>query len=209
VSAGVAGVVLAAGLSRRMGRDKLLIEVDGAPMVRRVVEAALSGGLRPVVVVVGPEAAGVRSALSGLPVSFAVNDTPEDGLGSSLRAGIDALVGREGDAPADAGARADGAAILLGDMPWVEPAHVEALVGAFHPNGGPDVCVPVHAGRRGNPVLWGRRYFEELQAIDGDRGARALLNLHADRVCEVGVDGDGVLRDVDTPEALEAPPAVS
>jgi molybdenum cofactor cytidylyltransferase len=196
VTGPVAGVVLAAGLSRRMGkRNKLVAEIDGKPMVRRVVETALAAGLDPVVVVIGHGAADVRAALDGLPVRFAENVRPEAGLSSSLRVGLCAV---EGDPPVAA------AVILLGDMPWVEAGDVRALVAAFDPASGREICVPVHEGRRGNPVLWGRRFIAEITALQGDVGARALLERHEERVREVPVAGVGVLRDVDTSDALAA-----
>ncbi|HSH74873.1 MAG TPA: nucleotidyltransferase family protein [Longimicrobiales bacterium] len=187
-----AGVVLAAGLSRRMGgRDKVLVEVDGKPMVRRVVETALRAGLDPVIVVVRRAGSGVRRALEGLPVLYARNDSPEAGLSSSLREGLRSL-----------GAESQAAVVLLGDMPWVRPADVAALVAAFDPAAGREICVPVYAGRRGNPVLWSARFFREMAGLEGDVGARALLSRHARSVHEVPAGGEGVLRDVDTPEAL-------
>jgi molybdenum cofactor cytidylyltransferase len=197
VTGPVAGVVLAAGLSRRMGkRNKLVAEIDGKPMVRRVVETALAAGLDPVVVVIGHGAADVRAALDGLPVTFAENVRPEAGLSSSLRVGLRAVEG--GNPPVAA------AVVLLGDMPWVEAGDVRALVAAFDPASGREICVPVHEGRRGNPVLWGRRFIAEITALQGDVGARALLERHEERVREVPVAGVGVLRDVDTSDALTA-----
>lgn len=186
-----AGVVLAAGFSQRMGKaNKLLVELDGAPIVRHVVSTALEAGLDPVAVVVGHQRAEVRRAVDGLPVSFAENPRPESGLASSLRAGIRAL---------DEDVRA--AVVLLGDMPWVEAADVAALVAACDPTAGREICVPVHDGQRGNPVLWSRRFFGELAGLRGDRGARHLLERHAEAVHEVPA-GPGVLLDVDTPAAL-------
>jgi molybdenum cofactor cytidylyltransferase len=171
-----AGIVLAAGFSRRMGQvNKLLVKVEGSPMARRVASAALAAGLEPVVVVVGHHAADLRQALEG------------------LRAGISAL-----DEDAEA------AVVLLGDMPWVQAADVSALVAAFDPAAGREICVAVHEGRRGNPVLWASRFFHELVALEGDVGARALIERHSDVVHEVPA-GAGVLRDVDTPAALSSP----
>lgn len=188
-----AGIVLAAGLSRRMGKvDKLLIEIGGASLMRRVAETALEAGLEPVVVVIGPEAAARRRTLEGLPVSVVENPHPEGGLSSSLARAIDAL-----DDDVDA------AVVLLGDMPWVETADIVALITAFDPEAGREICVPVHEGRRGNPVLWASRFFEEIRGLRGDVGARPLLQRHAAAVHEVQA-GPGVLRDVDTPAALSS-----
>jgi molybdenum cofactor cytidylyltransferase len=131
-----------------------------------------------------------------LPVTFAENVRPEAGLSSSLRVGLRAVEG--GNPPVAA------AVVLLGDMPWVEAGDVRALVAAFDPASGREICVPVHEGRRGNPVLWGRRFIAEITALQGDVGARALLERHEERVREVPVAGVGVLRDVDTSDALAA-----
>ncbi|HSM05642.1 MAG TPA: NTP transferase domain-containing protein, partial [Longimicrobiales bacterium] len=91
----------------------------------------------------------------------------------------------------------------LGDMPWIDVRHLDALVDAFAPEDGRGICAPVVDRKRGNPVLWAARYFPELRALDGDVGARHLLAEHEDDLCEVAVGGGGVLRDVDTPEALD------
>jgi molybdenum cofactor cytidylyltransferase len=190
----VGAVVLAAGLSRRMnGANKLLAELGGVPIVARAVDAVLATRARPVVVVTGHDAARVRAALAGRPVGFAHNPDPAAGLSASLRAGIAAL-----------GTQVDAAVVCLADMPWVRPAHVEALIDAFEGRAARPICVPSFEGRRGNPVLWPARHFAAIAALHGDTGARALLEAHAAEVCYVPVADPGVTRDVDTPEALAA-----
>jgi len=178
------------------GTNKLLLELDGTTLVRRVAQTALAAGLDPVVVVVGLGAAEVREEVAGLELSIAENRQPEEGLSSSLRTGIDAL---SREAPL-----ASGAVVMLSDMPWVRREDVAALLAAFDPAAGREICVPFHAGRRGNPVLWSARFFGEIRQLKGDSGARGLMGRHAASVHEVAVDGAGVLRDVDTPEAFQA-----
>ncbi len=193
-SSPVAALVLAAGLSRRMGdANKLLADVAGAPMVARCVDAALASAARPVLVVTGHEAARVRAALAGREVRFVHNPEPAAGLAASLRAGILAL-----------GEPVEGALVCLGDMPWVRAEHLDALIAAFLASGERPICVPTFDFERGNPVLWPARHFANIAALTGDRGARALLDAHADEVCYVPVADPGVTLDVDTPEALAA-----
>jgi molybdenum cofactor cytidylyltransferase len=170
--------------------NKLLAAVDGAPMIARCVDAVLASSARPVVVVNGHEAARVRGALAGRDLVFAHNPEPGAGLSASLRTGIAAL-----------DEKVEGALICLGDMPWVRPEHLEALIAAFVATGG-SICAPTFGRTRGNPVLWPARHFAEIAALAGDRGARALLDAHAGEVCYVPVADAGVTLDVDTPEAL-------
>lgn len=189
-TATVGAIVLAAGRATRMGTNKLLAALDGAPIVRRVVEAALASRARPVVVVTGNQSAEVTAALAGLDVRFADNPDFAAGMSTSLRVGLTAL----GDV--------EGALVCLGDMPRVTAAHLDALVAAFDPAQGAGIVVPTFERKRGNPVLWARRYFAEMSALTGDVGARSLLERHADEITFVPVDDAGVLLDVDTPEAL-------
>jgi len=190
----VAAVVLAAGRSTRMGGpNKMLADLDGRAMAAVAVDAALASRARPVVVVVGHQADAVRAALGDRPAAVVANPDFASGLSTSLRTGLAAL-------PADA----DAAVVMLGDMPRVTPATIDRLIAAYAPQEGRAVCVPTFGGRRGNPVLWDRSLFLEMAAVEGDVGARHLIGVHADRVCEVAVDDDGVLVDVDTPEALGA-----
>lgn len=190
----VAGVVLAAGRSSRMGGPNKLLEiVEGRPLVRHAVEAALGSGLSEVVVVVGHQGEAVRAALAGTPVRFVENQTYAEGLSTSLKAGLGALP-----------ARAGGAIVILGDMPRVSAGLIRRLVAAFDPAAGAHAVLPTRDGKRGNPVLWGRRFFPELMAVEGDVGGRHLLGPHAEFVREVEAEDEGVLLDVDTPEALRA-----
>ena len=190
----IAALVLAAGRSRRMGAvNKLLAEIDGKPMVAHVVAAATASKAATVVVVTGHEAERIRAILADADVPFVENPDYAEGLSTSLRAGLAAL-------PDDI----DGAVVCLGDMPRVTGALIDALIDAFEPAKGAAICVPTHRGKRGNPVLWARRFFAEMSTVTGDTGARHLIGEHADAVREVPCDDDAVLVDVDTPEALDA-----
>lgn len=188
----VAAIVLAAGRGTRMGGpNKLLEDVGGRPVVRRVVEAALASRASPVLVVTGHERARVERILAGLPVMFVHNRDFAEGLSTSVRAGIAAV-------PGGAGA----ALVMLGDMPLVGPQILDALLDAFDPDAGRLIVLPVADGRRGNPVLWDRRFFDALTKLEGDVGARHLIAAHAEAVVEIEVEGPGAFLDVDTPEAL-------
>ena len=194
----IAAVVLAAGQSRRMGAlNKLLIEVDGEPMVRRVASAALASKARPVVVVTGHEAERIRAALDGLDVTFAHNPDYAEGMSSSLQRGVEALD------PAQAPGL-DGAVVCLGDMPRTSADLIDRLIAGFDPLEGRAIGVPTYRGKRGNPVLWAARYFGEIRNLSGDVGARHLIGDHADAVYEVESPDHSVTIDVDTPEALDA-----
>jgi len=191
----IAAVVMAAGRSSRMApANKLLTDVDGRAMVQRAVDTAIASQASPVIVVTGHDGARVREALAGRQVQFVDNPDYAAGLSTSVRAGLAALEGMS----------LDGAVFLLGDMPLVTPTHIDRLIAAFSPNDGRFICIPTHRGKRGNPVLWAARFFPEMRALDGDQGARGLFREHAELVCEVEMDDEGVLVDIDTPEALSA-----
>ena len=188
----IAGLVLAAGRSSRMGAlNKLLIVIDGKPMVRHAVEAVLAAQLSPVLVVTGHQREKVEEVLQGLPITFVYNNEFSSGLSSSLKRGLAAL-------PADC----DGALVALSDMPLVTAAELARLVNAFNPVEGRAIIVPTRHGKRGNPVLWGRRFFAEMRDLGGDVGARHLIGTYPEAVAEVEMASDGVLTDIDTPQAL-------
>jgi len=190
----VAALILAAGRSSRMGGpNKLLEEIGRRPLVRIAVEEALASQARPVVVVTGHQRERVEAALAGLPVKLVHNPAFAGGLGSSLRTGIAALP-----------AQADGVIVCLGDMPQVDAALIDRLIGALDADKGALIAVPTIKGQRGNPVVWSRRFFPELMAVEGDVGARHLIGQYAEGVVEVPATGNAALTDIDTPEALAA-----
>ena len=187
----IAALVLAAGESRRMGdTNKLLATIAGRPLVRIAVEAALGSRAHPVTVVTGYDAERIEAALSGLAVTFADNPAYAQGLSTSLAAGIRALP-----------PGIDGVMVMLADMPDVGPAAIDRLIDAFRPEARAEIVVPVSAGRRGNPVLWGARFFARLAAVTGDTGGRALIAANSELVIEVALDA-AVTHDIDTLEAL-------
>jgi len=190
----IAALLLAAGQSRRMGGpNKLVAEIDGRPMVARVAQRLLSSHARPIVAVLGNQADAVEAALGKLPVARVRNPAFAEGLSTSLKRGLAAL-------PADI----DGVIVCLGDMPLVTGRDLDRLIAAFNPLEGRAIIVPTRRGKRGNPVLWARRFFPEMAGLAGDVGAKHLIGEHAELVHEVEMDSDGVLVDVDTPDALAA-----
>lgn len=189
----VAAIVLAAGLGSRFGETpKLLAELRGQPLVRRVAEAAAASRADPVIVVVGRAGEAVRAALAGLAVKVVENSDYAQGLSTSLKAGFAAL-------PESATA----AIVCLGDMPLLGADILDALIAAHEETHDAAAIVPVHAGRRGNPVLLARRLAPEIARLEGDRGAGPLLR-GRDGVRELAWGDERVLVDVDTPEALAA-----
>jgi molybdenum cofactor cytidylyltransferase len=189
----IAAVVLAAGLSSRMGENKLLVDISGQPLIRRTVQTALGSHASPVIVVTGRDAERIEQALSGLDVRFVENPDFAKGLSSSLKSGLSAMPEEN-----------DGALIVLGDMPSVTPALLDTLIAAFDPGEGRAICVATHAGKRGNPVLWARRFFPEMMAVEGDVGAKHIMAANDELVCEVEAPDDAPLIDIDTKEDLAA-----
>jgi molybdenum cofactor cytidylyltransferase len=188
----VAAIVLAAGRSTRMGAgNKLVADIAGKPMVRRVTETALGSRARPVIVVIGHQAAELSGVLGDLNITLVHNGAYAGGLSTSLKAGLRAV-------PRDCQA----ALVLLGDMPAIMPDDIDRIVACFALESGAPIIVPTHAGKHGNPVLWPVRYFPEMLQLDGDVGAKSLLGAHADAIKEVELATAAIFADVDTPDAL-------
>ncbi|MCX7305407.1 MAG: molybdopterin-binding/glycosyltransferase family 2 protein [Hyphomicrobiales bacterium] len=188
----VEAVVLAAGRSTRMGGpNKLMAHFDGKPLIRQTVDHARASGARGVLVVTGHQPARIRAALDALDVRFVHNADFASGLASSLKAGIAAV-----------GDDADGALILLGDMPAVSSQVMNRLLSAFREADGRAIVRATHDGRRGNPVLLPRALFGAVSQLHGDTGARHLVEAGMMPVVDIEV-GEGAMIDVDTREALE------
>ncbi|HEX4994098.1 MAG TPA: nucleotidyltransferase family protein [Methylomirabilota bacterium] len=186
----IAAVVLAAGLSRRMGQPKLLMKVGGRALVRYVVESVLSGGVDSVWVVTGPDVEPVEAALAGIEVQIAVNPAPEEGQAGSVRTGIAALP-----------ASVDAVLIALGDQPLLAPSIIPALLAARRTT--PKLIVaPRYRDGQGNPVVFKREIFPELLRLTGDQGARPIIQKEPTRVEWVELDLP-MPPDVDTPDDYE------
>jgi molybdenum cofactor cytidylyltransferase len=187
----VSVALLASGASSRMGgRDKLLEDVDGSPLLRRAAAAALDSRADETLVILPPDARERHAALEGLGVRIAENRSAAEGMAASIRA-----------AAAAVDPKADALIVALADMPEIGPAHLDALMAAFDPAEGRAICRAATAdGRPGHPVLFGRRFFEALARLEGDRGARDLLAENADLVELVPTPGAAAAVDLDTPE---------
>jgi molybdenum cofactor cytidylyltransferase len=188
----VSAVVLAAGASRRFGSHKQVLSVAGRPMVAQVTAAVLASQADEVLVVVGSRASATLEALAGLPVRTVLNPDWEEGMASSMRAGLRQV------SPA-----MDAVVFVLADQVRLTPGEVDAVIGGYAQTFAEDpqirrIVVPVNEGQRGNPVLFDRSLFPELMAVKGDQGGRGVMKRHPGFVLEVEVPTDGVLKDVDT-----------
>jgi molybdenum cofactor cytidylyltransferase len=187
-------LLLAAGGSRRMrGRDKLLEIVDGEPLLRRTASAALQARVECVHVLMQPENANRDAALDGLNVNRIASPEWHEGMAASIRAG---MAGLSQDC--------DAVIIALADMPEVSAAHLDRLMAAYDPAEAREICRAVAAdGTPGLPVLFGRRFFETLAGLQGDRGARDVVKDAAEFLVDVPTEGQGAVIDLDTPEAWD------
>ena len=184
----ICAIVLAAGRSRRMGVQKLLLPIHGEPLIARVVDEVLGSPVDRVFVVVGADATGITAALAGRRVSIVCNPAVEGEMLSSVRCGLQAL-------PPDC----DAVLVVLGDQPGISRSVMAQLADAFLT--GPHVIVvPVYHGQRGHPLLFAMRYRDEILRAYDSVGLRGLLQAHPDEVCEVPVGLPGVLEDLDLPE---------
>jgi molybdenum cofactor cytidylyltransferase len=190
----IVAIILGAGQSRRMGSvNKLLADIDGRPMVSHVVAAAQKSKVHRILVVTGYEQDRLQTALIDYDVEFIHNPDYAEGLSTSLSVAISALDDNT-----------DAAVVCLGDMPGISPEHIDALINAFDPNAGRQICIPTFNGKWGNPVLWDQRFFSAMQNVSGDVGARHLIGEHQDVLYEVPIKDNAVITDLDTPAALSA-----
>ena len=188
----IAALLLAAGASSRMrGADKLLEPIEGTPILRHVADMLLRSGADQVCCVVRPEDDDRRAALQALDVKVVSNPRAAEGMATSIAAGVTALPGN-----------VDAVLIMLGDMPDVSSDDINRLIAAFDPDEDRSIVrSTTQTGNAGHPVLFGRRFFEALTALDGDRGARTIIAEHPEFVVDVVLNGEAAAVDLDTPEA--------
>ncbi len=187
----VSALVLAAGQSRRMGgRDKLMEQVMGRPLLRHAVEAVSASAIDEVVAVLPPDAPDRTAALEGSGARIVLNPRAEEGMGRSISAGM-----------AELGPDPDAVMVVLADMPDLSAADYDRLIAAFDPEEGRAIVRAVTAsGKPGHPVLFARRFFELLAGLEGDYGARGVVEDHRDYLADVSVTGNAAEVDLDTPE---------
>jgi molybdenum cofactor cytidylyltransferase len=191
----VAGIVLAAGMSKRFGANKLVALWRGKPLIRWVVQAALGSRLERVVVVLGHESALVRSAFADLfeddRLKAIANAAYRTGQSSSVIAGLEAV---RTDFPA--------AMFLMGDQPMLDAGVIDGLISAYE-RSGKAICLPSYNGTRRNPVIFAKRFYPDILALSGDTGARALIDANPDDVASVEFAQEWLFHDVDIDADLQ------
>ena len=187
----VAAIILAAGGSTRFGRCKQLVDWEGEPMLSHVVDVALRAGLDPVIAVLGCEASETSAALGDRPVRTLMNWRWEEGLSTSVQTGL-----------AGVPPQAEAALFIQGDQPLITPDLLQSIIDRFVQTEA-SIVQTAHAGRRGTPVLFARRFFAELFTVTGDEGGRSLIRRYPEEVATVNVTAPHILRDVDTSEDYE------
>ncbi|MEE3153307.1 MAG: nucleotidyltransferase family protein [Candidatus Neomarinimicrobiota bacterium] len=186
----IAGIILAAGGSTRMGgQNKLLQMVDGTSLVQKVVGSALNSNIESVYVILGYQAALIRQCISNKSVNWVENSDWSRGMASSIKSGIEAL-----------NTNYDGAMILLGDMPFIEPIMINQLLALYQKK---KIVVPVKDGRQGNPVLFSSAFFADLKLLGGDKGAKPIIKKNPDSVIIANVLTDTIFHDLDTPDQIK------
>lgn len=187
--AGVGAILLAAGQSRRMGStNKLLLRIDGEPMVRRAARTLLDSRAEEVVAVLGHQADAVAEALSGLPLRQVRNAAHADGQMTSVRCGLASLPDRY-----------RGILVGLADQPGLTPADIDFVIDAFDAGDGRHIVVPVRDGRRGNPIVLAAGLKADFEGRDLNFGCRNLMARHPHLVQGVEAPDDRYLGDIDTP----------
>ncbi|HLJ29596.1 MAG TPA: NTP transferase domain-containing protein [Candidatus Angelobacter sp.] len=190
-SSGIAAVVLAAGMSRRMGTPKQLLELDGKVLLQHTLENVRGSGIDEIVLVLGFAADAVRQQISINGLKVVVNPEYQQGMGTSLRAGLAAV-----------SPQAKGGLIVLADQPLIRPGTLTQLM-AYHHEHQPQILIPAYKGFRGNPVLLDREVFPELMSLNGDVGCRAIFGSHTENIHKLDVDDIGILLDIDSMDDLQ------
>ncbi len=190
---GIHAIILAAGPSLRFGeRNKLLVEVDGLPILERVVGAVTGGGADETVVVTGADHESIASLLYGYDVKLVQNESWPEGMGTSLVKGVRALESEN----------CKGILLCLGDLPFLSTQMVRRVIEVFRQHGCKRILLPKVKGRRGHPVIFPASYQPELLQLMGDAGARSIINSTGKYLTEVEVDSFEIIRDIDTQSDL-------
>jgi molybdenum cofactor cytidylyltransferase len=187
----VSAIVLAAGMSKRMGEPKQLLRAGENTLLETALKTVRQSHADEVILVLGFAAEEIQRSISAHDLKVVVNEGFQEGMGSSLRAGISAV-----------DPQAQAAIIMLADQPFVLPATLDRLI-ERHRDARPQIVIPTYKGFRGNPVLLDRSVFREIASLKGDIGCRAIFGKHTEDIDKLPLDDPGILLDVDTREDLE------
>ncbi|MCK5425227.1 MAG: molybdopterin-binding/glycosyltransferase family 2 protein [Emcibacter sp.] len=192
-SKNIAALILAAGQSKRMGQDnKLLLPYENETVLSHVLEQVEQAGLTEISVVTGHQRQEVEQAISRHDVTFVHNDIYDEGMSTSVKLGISSLPDN-----------IDAVLIILGDMPNISAGILRQIIVAYDPAQDHSIVIPMHNSKRGNPILWDGEFFSEFKRLEGDMGAKILLNEYPEYIHEVDVGSDAIFLDIDTYEAYE------
>ena len=185
----LATIILAAGQSKRMGSiNKLLMRIEGRPMIQRVVDVAIEAASTDIYVVTGFERERIESRLREYSVNFVHNESFREGMGTTIAEGVKAISDQV----------FDGVMILLGDLPYLRADTVIAVAESFAEHDGRKIVIPTYDGDPGHPVVFPKAFFNELTQLSGDRGAREVYARHQSSVARIEVEDPGGTRDLDT-----------
>ena len=181
----ISGIVLAAGESKRMGRTKQLLAFGSSTILEHVVESLLRSKIGELILVLGHESGPIKARFEGVPIKMTLNPDYRQGMSTSIKSGV-------------LSARPDSQACLiaLGDQPLIRTEVVDRLISAYKESG-KGIAVPVFEGLAGHPVIFDRKYREDLLALTGDKGGRAIIDAYPDDVLQVEVDSSSVIYDID------------
>jgi molybdenum cofactor cytidylyltransferase len=199
-----AGIILAAGISKRFGTAKQLVKIKGDYMIEYVIRASLSSRLRKVFLVLGHRQKSILKALAENIKSFEnnrleilINSQYRQGMSSSVRAGLSSAKNAFGSVM-----------FLLGDQPMVDSKLIDLMLKRFYKSD-KNICAPVYKGKRGNPTIFSREYFNLLQSIEGDSGGKDIIIANPDDILKIETDSPACVYDIDTMDDLMASQEVS
>lgn len=190
----ISAIILAAGESRRMGQNKLLLPFRGQTLIERIIDTVLSSEVSEVIVVLGHEAVRVREVCQTRRIKFVQNDNYKGGMTTSIQVGVQA-----------ADTKTDGLMICLSDLPLIEPDELNHLIYAFETavKAKKNIAISVFEGQQGNPVIFSSIYKNEILEHKGQKGCKGIIKQNPEQVLEVEMTTDHVLRDMDTLEDYE------
>lgn len=188
----IEGLVLAAGLSSRMGTNKMLMKVNGSVIIEKTITMLMKSSISNITVVLGNCSKEIMKALEDYPVNFIYNPDYGSGMSSSIKCGIKWAAEQSG---------IDAVLIILGDMPLIKADTIDYLIEEYKKKSSA-IIVPRYKGRNGHPVLFSRKMFRHILTIKGDNGAREVINNFSDQVLFLDVDDPGITIDLDTKEDI-------